>query len=380
MKLLIISSPPFSDSDFPLIKSLRENGHEVWYIIRLAPFMLKASILDFGAQDRRSHVLPAAEFPALRQWSDYLDLAKTYVSNDTVGKTGIKSYKLFKEEVKLIKEISPAAICYIGIPYLFHFFLLLSKKSVSTVVIHDPVPHSRDTSLRAYVKRKVLPCVCKRFVILNKKQKIDFCKLWGLNQGRVFVSSLGAYDCYRKFISNKKIDKPFILFWGRFAEYKGIDYAISAFDEICDFFPGLRFIIAGNGPMCFDIKRARFTDRFEVIHRYLSLTEIADYASQCEFVVCPYTDATQSGVIQTAFAMGAPVVATNVGNFSDVIVDGKTGLLVPPRNAKALSEAFMRLLNHPEELKEMRSNVAKYVNGTDSWNEIAQNYIKIFSS
>jgi glycosyltransferase involved in cell wall biosynthesis len=48
-----------------------------------------------------------------------------------------------------------------------------------------------------------------------------------------------------------------------------------------------------------------------------------------------------------AMAMGKPVVSTNVGGIPEVVLDGVTGILVPPGNAKSLSHAIMRLLNDP---------------------------------
>ncbi|MFN5422931.1 MAG: glycosyltransferase, partial [bacterium] len=48
------------------------------------------------------------------------------------------------------------------------------------------------------------------------------------------------------------------------------------------------------------------------------------------FVVCPYRDATQSGVLMTSFAFGKPVLATRVGAFPEYVTDGHNGLLLDP--------------------------------------------------
>jgi len=57
-------------------------------------------------------------------------------------------------------------------------------------------------------------------------------------------------------------------------------------------------------------------------------------------------------VIIEAMAAGRPVVATNVGGIPEVVVNGKTGYLVPPRKPTALSEAIISILCNPD-LKEM---------------------------
>lgn len=46
MKILFISSPPFADCDFPLIKTLQEAGNDVTYLIHLTPYSLKSTLFN----------------------------------------------------------------------------------------------------------------------------------------------------------------------------------------------------------------------------------------------------------------------------------------------------------------------------------------------
>lgn len=61
-----------------------------------------------------------------------------------------------------------------------------------------------------------------------------------------------------------------------------------------------------------------------------------------DLVVLPYVSATQSGIVQIAYHYDRPVVATRVGGLPEVVVDGKTGCLVEPRDSDALAEAVVR--------------------------------------
>ena len=49
-----------------------------------------------------------------------------------------------------------------------------------------------------------------------------------------------------------------------------------------------------------------------------------------------------------AMAAGLPIIATSVGGTPEVVVDGKTGYLVPPRNPDALADAILKLLDNPD--------------------------------
>src|SRR5207249_5838275 len=59
---------------------------------------------------------------------------------------------------------------------------------------------------------------------------------------------------------------------------------------------------------------------------------------------CALPISSQSGVIPLAYSAGKPVVATEVGGLPEMVEHGRTGLLVPPRDAAQLADAVVRLL------------------------------------
>lgn len=378
MRIVYYSTPSFADCDFPLIKALRQRGVEVYYIVRIAPFSKQSTLFDFDSLPLESKLFPASGFPELTKWKEWIDIDKSYVSNDAVGKTGPASIRLFSEEMRLIKSLKPDYVHYVGIPLLFHFSLLAKYNKNDLCVIHDPIPHSGEEGIRYRLKRLALSIVSGKFVLLNNLQGDAFCRRYHVSKNRVRFASLGAYECYSGFGSGRQIPGRFILFFGRLSPYKGIRYALDAFNHIKDKFPDVRIIIAGAGPLCFDWAQYSGKRQFELIHRYLSVDEIADYVRSAEFVVCPYTDATQSGVVNTAFALGTPVLATRVGTMPVVVKDGINGLTVPPSDTDSLSKAMSDMLSNPEMLSAMHNNIMSSLS-EGTWTDIADTYISIYT-
>ncbi len=69
---------------------------------------------------------------------------------------------------------------------------------------------------------------------------------------------------------------------------------------------------------------------------------------RCTIALAPSVWAEPFGIVAIeAMLAGKPLVASNTGGLSDIVVDGETGLLVPPGNVEALAEGMRRLLEEP---------------------------------
>ena len=79
-----------------------------------------------------------------------------------------------------------------------------------------------------------------------------------------------------------------------------------------------------------------------LVDRYVPNEEVPKYFAASDLVMIPYLRATQSGIIQIAYAFHKPVVATSVGGIPEVVEDGATGFLVPPADAGAMRDAVVR--------------------------------------
>lgn len=170
-----------------------------------------------------------------------------------------------------------------------------------------------------------------------------------------------------------------ILFFGRISPYKGIEYLLEAMNNVHIRYPNVICTVMGSGNFYFDITEYLNLPHVKIINRFIPTDELISAIEESTMVVCPYTDATQSGVIYTSYALYKPVIATNVGGFCESVIDSVTGMLVPPKDVKSLENAILYLLEHPEKCAQMGDEIKKNADcGLFSWDNIAEKYMNIY--
>jgi glycosyltransferase involved in cell wall biosynthesis len=127
-------------------------------------------------------------------------------------------------------------------------------------------------------------------------------------------------------------EPPEILFAGRLSSEKGVLELVEAAD-------GIPLVVAGDGPLRYRVPGAL---------GFVPHAELRRLYERAAVVACPSYREGYGMVCAEAMAHGRPVVASAVGGLLDLVVDGETGLLVPPGNVVALRAALRRLLDDPE--------------------------------
>src|SRR4029077_13099147 len=83
-------------------------------------------------------------------------------------------------------------------------------------------------------------------------------------------------------------------------------------------------------------------DAVRVLEGYMPDEEVEALFKAADVAVLPYRSATQSGVTHVAYALGVPVITTDVGGLAETVKPGETGLVVPPEDPAALARAIVR--------------------------------------
>ncbi len=132
------------------------------------------------------------------------------------------------------------------------------------------------------------------------------------------------------------------------ADHKGHKYLIDATKILKDKAPKIKIIIVGEGPLFVELSRQAKEIHVEDKVFFMGFRKDVPriLASLDLFVLASYLEGLGSSLMD-AMAHKLPVVATNVGGIPEVVIDGKTGLLVPPRHPAALAEAILKLYRDP---------------------------------
>lgn len=139
-----------------------------------------------------------------------------------------------------------------------------------------------------------------------------------------------------------------ILFLGRIGERKGVPQLIDALHGM-QHHPGWRATIAGDGDVEASVSKSTALGLGERVAfpGWAGPTAVASLIASAEILVLPsFAENLPVSVIE-GMAAGLAVVATPVGAVEDIIRDGETGLLVPPGDVPALTDALVRLVNDP---------------------------------
>lgn len=381
MKILYLSTPSFADCDIPLVRAMQAKGYDVTYLLLLAPHSLQYTIIDIKKEYPHTGVFPSSVYPELKTFDGYIDMDKFFVANRTSNKSYSLSY--WKKTLSIYRFIRRNKFDVIHTPCLFglkHMLFYFAGCKVVTT-IHDPFPHTGEKNRTSIQNRKIAVRYSNGITLLNNKQKDEFCSFYNVSPNKLCINKLGVYENIALMASDVKTNKKNnVLFFGRISPYKGIEYLCKAMEIVRKEVPDATLTIAGSGRIFFDISPYVNKGYIDLHNRFIQTEEIAAMLKQCSICVCPYTDATQSGVIMTSFALSKPVIASNVGGLGEMIDEGKSGLLVEPKNPVALANAILKLLKNPIELARMESYIHEsYYKGKDSWFSIADKYIDFYN-
>jgi starch synthase len=288
------------------------------------------------------------------------------------------SYRMIRE----VRRYDPDVVHFQVGSSMMAFYMPFLRKYPIVTTFHDLKPHMGEETLYEKYLHIYIRWISKCLLVHGDRLRETMIREYHMPAHKVKSIPIGPHniDAF-KLYENKDIkeDGNIVLFFGRILEYKGLEYLIKAEPYITKEVPDVKIVIAGSGD---DIKKYEdlmvHKDRFVTVHRYISYKEGAELFQRASVIALPYVEASQSGVISTAYGFKKPVVATDVGSIPEVVDEEKTGLIVPPRDPEALARAIIRILKDEKLRIQMGENGFKKLNTDLSWDNVVDKTMAVY--
>ncbi|HVG53295.1 MAG TPA: glycosyltransferase [Vicinamibacterales bacterium] len=171
---------------------------------------------------------------------------------------------------------------------------------------------------------------------------VDMTRFGGAPAGARIRSELGI-----------AADARLVVVVSRLARLKGIEHFLQAAAALKPRYPDVRFLVVGetSPPAPAYLEELKAQARALGVERVVIFTglrsDVPDLLGAADVSVMPSLNEALSNVLLESMAAGAPVVATRVGGTPEALIDGETGLLVPPGDTGAIVASVSQLLDDP---------------------------------
>ena len=166
----------------------------------------------------------------------------------------------------------------------------------------------------------------------------------------------GVEDKYEN-CKKMRTAKNSFCYIGRIVDYKGIGELIIAFDVACEKYPGAKLNIYGDGEGLNKYKELARDNKNICFHGKTD-EPLVKMAENEVFVLPSYREGLSLSLLDAAM-MGKKIIASDVDGNPEVVINKKTGLLVPARNVEKLAEAMIYMLDNKKQAEDMAKNVRK---------------------
>jgi glycosyltransferase involved in cell wall biosynthesis len=167
-----------------------------------------------------------------------------------------------------------------------------------------------------------------------------------------------------------KDGKLSVLFVGRLEERKGIHYLVEAIPQVVSQFQQVHFVIIGDDTntakggtsVLAELKqvlRKSNCEKYVTFIDRIALTDLPKYYRSADISIVPSVYDNSPYTCLEAMACGAPVIGSSAGGTKEYVVDGESGIIIPPRDSAAITRALVKLLSDDEERRRLSKNARK---------------------
>jgi glycosyltransferase involved in cell wall biosynthesis len=273
------------------------------------------------------------------------------------------------------------------------FLKRLRRAGIRTLfTAHDVLPHEPRPEDRAIYD--ALYHSGAEIIVHSEQNRTELLAAFRPDPERVHVVPMGSFGFLGEAAGDprtarERLDLPIearvVLFFGLIRPYKGLEDLLHAFTQVIAREKDAWLLVVGApvGPAGEAYYR-QMIDACGIAHRtrflpeYLPPEAVAVPFLAADVVALPYRRASQSAVLQVAYAFGKPAVGTRAGGLPEVIEEGRSGALVEPGDVAGLAEALADLLADDVRRAEMGRR-ARWLSETRfSWSTIAATTLQLY--
>jgi glycosyltransferase involved in cell wall biosynthesis len=249
-------------------------------------------------------------------------------------------------------------------PFAWPFIRMLQRRGLNVFYIaHDAEPHPGDYALAWQRTTQDLLVRCAdRIITLSASVAEQLANRIPASALKTTVIPLETVFPIQR---NERHDMPAIgetvrlLFYGRLIPYKGLDllaHALTPLQDRTDW----SLTIAGSGPLESEIRNVFASwPQVELELGWISDDRTAELFSSHHLLLCPYVEASQSGVVAQALTWALPSLVMPAGALPDQIGGEMAGAVAKAMTADAFRRALEGILDRPESLKEFSRGATK---------------------
>lgn len=168
---------------------------------------------------------------------------------------------------------------------------------------------------------------------------------------------------------------------GRLTEQKGQVYLLRAVPLVLERFPHIVFLLAGDGPLRQELEgEARQLGIAEAVRFLGTRSDVPDLLRLADLFILPSVSEGMPVALLEAMMVGLPVIASQVEGVDEIVQDGQNGLTVPPADAKALSQAILRLASDSELRQRLGAQAKSSVENRFTLEAMCHRYLELFQA
>lgn len=392
-KRIALITKGFTGSTFPLAKQFLEMGYAV--DIYLFYYISFSELEAFNCSYKSSKY--GVEEIAVNNW---IEMFSYLGESDSVRLFSLKMPRPY-ENIPIVRNIIGWYSDYYAIKsssfindqnykivniiggYYSHEYLSFLKKLNCKIVVslHEVCDHFHPDFSKPSPLLKFLFQNSIDIIIYSDNSLHDILNYKDVKREKIHRLNFGLFETFKTIpVKNAlSLPKKYFLFFGSILPYKGLPILNEAMKLLTDYCFYYKLVVAGKGndPCLEDLSN---NPNVLLINKRLSNAELCEVIGQSLFVICPYFTMSQSGIPQTVYTFGKPIIASDLDGFREILTHKKNGLLFANNEPIELAECIKTYLNNEKLLAYCSSQVMSFEKDYPefSWSNIARKFVMKF--